>query len=74
MAGMDFEIKDIDKGIMARFRAEAKNRNLDLNKALSSAMKDWIDKKSILDYNPTDWGEGTEDSSSEIDETVYNRG
>lgn len=28
-------------------------------------------KKSILDFKPRDWGDGTENTSKEIDEILY---
>lgn len=74
---MHISIRDVDKTVFRRFRAEAVNEGLNVGAALTLAMRSWLEKpkvkakRSLLDYKATDWGEGTENTSKEIDEILY---
>lgn len=61
-----------------KFKTEAVRQGVSLGKALTGAMKLWLDKHrktgkrgSLRQLKPVDWGKGTERSSMEIDEILY---
>jgi hypothetical protein len=75
---MNITVRDVDERIFREFKAEAVKEGMQLGKALTRAMRFWLDrkkekrpKKSILDLKPFDWGEGSERSSIEVDQVLY---
>lgn len=75
---MDVTIKNISRRIYQEFKAEAARRNLKIEEALTLAMQEFIqseekkrDNLSILDFEPFDWGEGTEPVSEDVDKILY---
>ena len=74
---MQISVKDVEEQVFREFRAESVRGGLKVGRALSLAMKLWLEKKerrpkmSLLDLKPTDWGKGTERLSEEIDKVLY---
>lgn len=74
---MQVSIKDVDDRIFREFRAESVREGMNVGRALSLAMKLWLDSKgrkprlSIINFKPTHWGKGTERTSEEIDKILY---
>ena len=75
---MNITIRNIGREIYQEFKAEATKRNLKIGEALTLAMQELIksEKKkkinlSILDFEPFDWGEGTETVSEDVDTILY---
>ena len=72
-------IRDVDDRVYREFKAEAIRRGLRLGAAMSVALRQWAEtqraektpRKSLLDFEPWGWGEGTERTSEEIDEILY---
>ena len=72
-------IRDVDEETFRKFRSLAIERNMKIGEALNLAMKIMItnkDKKGkkklgIINIKPLDFGEGTENSSEEIDKILY---
>ncbi len=70
--------RGIDEEVFRKFKAEAVRQGISLGKALTGAMKLWLDKHkktrkrgSMLQLKPVDWGKGTERASTEVDEILY---
>jgi hypothetical protein len=73
---MNITIRDIDEKVFREFKAKAIKEEKDLGSAFTNAMRIWLErkektKKSFLDLKPFDWGEGTEESSIEVDRILY---
>ena len=73
---MNITIRNISRKIYQEFKAEAARRGLKIGEALTLAMQEFMksEKKktlSILDFEPFDWGEGTETVSEDIDTILY---
>lgn len=74
---MNITIRNISRKVYQEFKAEAAKRNLKIGEALTLAMQEFIksEKKngnlSILDFEPFDWGEGTETVSEDVDTILY---
>jgi len=75
---MNITIRNISRKVYQEFKAEAARRNLKIGEALTLAMQEFIknEKKkgsnlSILDFEPFDWGEGTETVSEDVDTILY---
>ncbi|NOZ58517.1 MAG: hypothetical protein GXO66_02920 [Euryarchaeota archaeon] len=70
--------RGIDEEVFRKFKAEAVRQGVSLGRALTGAMKLWLDKQkkpgkrgSLLQLKPVDWGKGTERASVEVDEILY---
>jgi len=76
---MTIAVRDVDENVFREFKAEAVREGVSVGKILTMAMRLWMErvkkkkkvKRSLLDLKPFDWGEGTENSSEEIDATLY---
>ncbi len=73
---MQISVRGVDEEIFREFKAVSVRKGLNLGKAISLAMKKWLEEEkrekiSFLELEPVDWGEGTEESSKEVDETLY---
>jgi hypothetical protein len=76
---LNITIRDVDEKVFREFKAEAVRDGTRLGRALTRAMKFWLDtkkrekrsKRSLLELKPFDWGADTEKSSVEIDEVLY---
>lgn len=72
---MQISVRDVDEEVYKEFKAKSVKEGLKLGKALTLAMKEWLEEekkgKSFLKLKPFDWGEGTEKASREIDEVLY---
>ncbi len=72
-------IRGVDDRVFREFKAEAVKDGTSIGKAITGAMKFWIESrkrpkkavKSLLDLKPYDWGQGTEKASQEIDKILY---
>jgi len=72
---MQLSVRDVDENVFRAFKAKAVEENLPVGRAVSLALKHWLDeskkKKSFLELKPWNWGKGTEQLSSQIDEVLY---
>lgn len=72
---MQLSVRDVDENVFREFKARAVKEKFNVGKALTLAMKNWAEKrtpkKNFLALKPTDWGEGTENISQEIDKVLY---
>lgn len=77
-----FAIRGIEEETYVKFREKAIAKRLRVGEALTLAMKEWLKKeeeeekvnpKNLLKIKPFDWGPGTEKTSEEIDEILYDR-
>ncbi len=74
---MQISVKDVEEQVFREFRADSVRSGFKVGKALTLAMKFWLEKKekkprmSILGLKPKDWGKGTERLSEKIDEVMY---
>lgn len=76
---MNITIRDVDDSVFRDFKAEAVRDDTTLGNAITMAMKLWLKhykrnkrtKRSILSLKSFDWGEGSENSSTEVDEILY---
>ena len=74
---MQVSIKNVEPEVFREFKAESVREGLNIGKALSLAMKIWIEKHqkkskvSILSLKPNDWGNGTEKTSEDISKIIY---
>jgi len=74
---MQMSIKGIEKDVFREFKAESVREGLNVGKAMTLAMKLWLESKHkkpkmrLLEFKSTDWGKGTEKTSEEINEIIY---
>ena len=74
---MQVSIKNVEEEIFREFKAESVRNGFKIGKALTLAMKMWLENKerkprmSLLNFKPRDWGKGTERTSEEIDQSIY---
>lgn len=74
---MQVSIKDVDDQAFREFKAESVREGLKIGKALTLAMKFWLESKakkprmSLLELKSRSWGKETERTSHEIDKVVY---
>ena len=74
---MQLSIKDVEDQTFREFKAESVREGLKIGKALTLAMKLWLENKgkkprmSLLELKPRRWGKGTERTSEEIDKVIY---
>ncbi len=72
-------IRSIDEGVFRDLKSEAAKKGISIGEALNEAIRRWITesrkqstgKRSLLEMKASDWGEGTENASQEIDEVLY---
>ncbi len=74
---MQLSVKNVEDKIFREFKAESVRDGLKVGRALTLAMKFWLErisrgkKVSILNLKPRSWGRGTEKASEEIDRILY---
>ena len=77
MTSTQISIKDVEEQVFREFKAESVKEGLKIGKALTLAMKLWLEdggkkpKMSILNFSPKSWGKGTEKTSEQIDKILY---
>ena len=77
MSETQISIKNVEEQVFREFKAESVKDGLKIGKALTMAMKLWLETKdkkkkmSLLDFKPKKWGKGTEKASEEIDNILY---
>ncbi len=72
-------IRSIDERVFRDLKGEAARKGIPVGEAVNEALRLWVaenrrrstHKRSLLKMQASDWGEGTENSSTEIDETLY---
>ncbi len=72
-------IRSIDERVFRDLKSEAAKKGIPIGEALNEAIRRWITesrkqstgKRSLLEMKASDWGEGTENASQEIDEVLY---
>lgn len=74
---MNVTIKNINRKLYQEFKAEAARRGLEVGEALTLAIQEFMKSErtnknlSILEFEPFDWGEGTETVSEDVDAILY---
>lgn len=74
---MQLSVKHVQDAVFREFKAESAREGLPVGKALTLAMKLWIEQREkkprlrFLTFPVRDWGEGSERTSEEIDHTLY---
>lgn len=74
---MQVSIKNVEEDVFRDFKAESVREGLKIGKALTLAMKVWLEsretkpKLSLLDLKAKSWEKGTEKTSEEIDKILY---
>ena len=77
MSCMNITIRNISRKLYQEFKAEAARRGLKVGEALTLAIQEFVKSErksgtlSILDFEPFDWGEGTETVSEDVDKILY---
>nr|AQS31953.1 hypothetical protein [uncultured archaeon]AQS32248.1 hypothetical protein [uncultured archaeon] len=77
MTNIQISIKDVEEQTFKEFKAESVIEGLKIGKALTIAMKFWLEQKSkkpkvsFIELKPKNWGNGTEKTSEEIDKILY---
>jgi hypothetical protein len=72
-------VRDIDEETLGRFKVKATEHKMKMGKALTEAMRIWIQtkehpkkgSKDLMKLRPFDWGKNTEKTSSQVDEILY---
>ncbi len=74
---MQVSVKNIEEHVFREFKAESVREGLKIGKALTLAMKLWLEARvrkprlSLLHLKPQKWGKGTERTSEEVDAVAY---
>ena len=74
---MQVSVKNVEDRVFREFKAESVRERLSMGKALTLAMKLWLDYKPrkprlyFLNLQPKKWKNGTEHVSEEIDKIIY---
>lgn len=74
---MNVTIKNMNRKLYQEFKAEAARRGLEVGEALTLAIQEFMKSErtsknlSILEFEPFDWGEGTETVSEDVDAILY---
>jgi len=72
-------VRDVDDEVLSIFKAKAAEHKMKMGKALTEAMRVWIqskkhqkkDGKIFLRTRPFNWGKNTKKTSSQIDDILY---
>ena len=72
-------VRNLNPRLYKRLRAFALQENISVGDALNAAIERLLSQKGerkkdpmlLLKIKPTDWGKGSENSSTEIDEVLY---
>ncbi len=76
-------VREVDEETFRKFRAKAMEEKLKVGYALTLAMKKWLrehqkekekSKNKLPRIKPFSWGRGTEKTSKEIDNVLYEEG
>ncbi|MBU6392251.1 MAG: hypothetical protein KGI00_02165 [Candidatus Micrarchaeota archaeon] len=74
---MDITIRGLQDAVFRKFKAKAAEEDMRLGDALTQAIELWLKgrnkrpKGRLSDISITNWGKGTEHSSTEVDKIVY---
>jgi len=72
---MSKTIRGIDEDTFREFKAKAQKKNKTVGDAINEAMLKWLGESksegSLDDMDAWDWGEGTENMSTEYEEELY---
>ncbi|MBI2110171.1 hypothetical protein HYT51_00105 [Candidatus Woesearchaeota archaeon] len=74
---MQVSVKNVEDSVFREFKSESVRERLPMGKALTLAMKAWLDHKQrkpqlhFLNLQPKKWKRGTEYTSEEIDKILY---
>lgn len=74
---MNITIRNMNRKLYQEFKAEAARRGLKVGEALTLAIQEFMKSEkmtknlSILEFEPFDWGEGTETASEDVDAILY---
>ncbi len=76
---MNITIRNLHENIFRKFKASAAEKGVKLGTALTQAMELWVKKTNekplakLSNIKPFNWGKGTEKTSREIDQLLYER-
>lgn len=74
---MNITIRDLNDSLFRKFKSAAVEDNIKLGAALNQAMVLWVErnkhkrKGKLSELKPFDWGKGSENASTDIDEVLY---
>jgi len=75
---LNITVRGVDDRVFRKFKAKAVEEDMKLGEALTQAMELWIRhveerrlKARLLDIKPFSWGEGSEKTSTQLDEVLY---
>ena len=77
MAETQISIRDVNKEVFNDFKALAVKKHMKLGQALTMVMMEFLNdekeipKKSLLKMKTSNWGNGTENTSEEVDNILY---
>jgi len=74
-------IRSVDERVFRDLKSEAAKKGIPVGKAVNEPVRRGVaesrrrhtHKRSLLEMRLSDWGEGTENASTEIDEVLYGR-
>ena len=74
--GLQISVKGVDQETFREFKAEAVRKGIKIGDALNLSMNMWINsrkttRKKLLDFEPKNGGKGTEKTSENIDNILY---
>jgi plasmid stability protein len=74
---MSKTIRGIDEDTFREFKAKAQREGRTIGDAVTEAMSQWLsqtgEKVSLDEMDAWDWGEGTEELSSDYEEEIYGK-
>ena len=76
---MHISVRDVDPKVFRQFKVKTVESGLKTGAAVTTAMKDWSEKreklkketKSFFELKPWDWGKENKNLSLRIDEILY---
>ena len=75
---VNITIRGINREVYKEVRSETVKRGVKIGEAVNEALSHWLEasrtkkaKRSLLDVRATNWGPGTEKTSTQVDEILY---
>jgi len=79
MNSVNITIRDLSEAVFRKFKAKAVEEGMKLGEAITQAMEMWIKQRTteprlgILQMKTSNWGEGTERASIEVNRLLYGK-
>jgi len=74
---VNITIRDLSEAVFRKFKAKAVEEGMKLGEAITQAMEVWVKQRTtephtgLLQIKTSNWGEGTERASIEVDRVLY---